>query len=142
MSMRLCGSLHRSPHSECLLSRCRSEGESSRSVSSLVRFCFVTAQYWLLRLRRLASLQMPVVALKPAAGPGRPRCQDEHLPAAATCGCHHRARETAARDACPLSVCRVNEETLGSPGPPDPIPEGQLIHVVEHLKKLSLQPDP
>lgn len=32
MSMRLCGSLHRSPHSECLLSRCRSEGESSRSV--------------------------------------------------------------------------------------------------------------
>ena len=40
--------------------------------------------------------------------------------------CPRSARETAARDACPLSVCRVNEETLGSPGPPDPIPEGQV----------------
>lgn len=40
--------------------------------------------------------------------------------------CPCSARETAARDACPLSVCRVNEETLGSPGPPDPVPEGQV----------------
>lgn len=31
------GPLHRSPHSECLLSRCRSEGESSRSIRYVCR---------------------------------------------------------------------------------------------------------
>lgn len=40
--------------------------------------------------------------------------------------CPCGARETAARNTCSLSVCRMNEETLGSPGSPDPILKGQV----------------